>query len=304
MAFTPSVPKRSNGAPSSKNSNKQETVQTGRDVMARMDPATRMKLTTGKPIHIVDYKGEKFMDFPMALFKAATIKPELVVDDMIVLEDNLDIEQAYRFLSLLMKIPSMSSVAIIGQTENTEADLFLHSAAEYLGMAAFTQSIFDLYFKRVNNSIPTVPNIEAILRIRTPPGDKIFKQMSYNIGVKYYENKIANREAFEAYLVTQPRLHVAVMEVAQRKHNAGLAQSVHAKSQTAYAERERRREEKACRAQEEQQNQEYRKAKAEERQQKEAAVQKSMLAKKSTGQKMSAEEARAHEKVFGKFVAH
>jgi hypothetical protein len=272
--------------------------------MTQMDRATRMKLTTGKLIEIVDAKGEKVMDFPLALFKAATIKQELVVDDIVILDDDLDVEHAYRFLSLIMKIPRMPFVAVIGQTENTEAGLFLHSAAEYLGMASFTQAIFDLYFKRVNTTIPTFENIEAIGRVRTPPGNKLFKQMVYNIGVKYYEGNIPNREGFEKYPATQPRLHDAVTEVAQRKHKAITRQAKQKSSKNAFVERERRREEKERRAQEECYNQEYRKAKAEERQKNEAAVRASMLQKKSTGKKMIPEEACAHEKLFGKFIAN
>ena len=73
-------------------------------------------------------------------------------------------------------------------------------------MGSFTQSIYDLYFKRVNNKVASVANIKAIDAVRTPPGNKIFKQMAYKIAVEYFENRIINRADFDRYLETNPRL--------------------------------------------------------------------------------------------------
>jgi hypothetical protein len=268
-----------------------------------------MKLIQGKLITIVDSLGTKLMDFPLALFNAASTHEDLVVNDEIVIPANINVEQAKRFLFLMMKVTSAPDFCLLGATENTYIDLHFHSAAEYLGMGSFTQKIFDLYFKRVNQQVPAVANIEAIDAVRTPPGDKIFKQMSYQIAVKYFEDKIPNRASFEMYLLANERLHAAVAETVARKEVASQRQHQHEMSTIAFKEREHKREEKARLAEERLQHADGVRAQKklarenlEERKNKEIAVRQSMLEKKRTCQKMSIEEARAHEKLFGKAV--
>jgi hypothetical protein len=301
----------STGFSSSANASTPVDISNGQQVMRVMSHQDRMKLTQGKLIAVVDSEGTKLMDFPLALFNVASINKKLVVDDKITIPANLDIEQAKRFLFLMMKVASAPAISSLGATENTYIDLHFHSAAEYLGMSSFTQKIFDLYFKRVNQQVPVVANIEAIGVVRTPPGDKIFKQMAYNIGIKYFENEILNRPAFEAYLLTNPRLRAAVEDTVARQEVAAKRQLQHEMSTKAFLERERKREVKARLAEERVQQadgaqvrKKIDRANVEERTQREIAVRKSMLEKKRMGQKMSFEEARAHEKVFGKAVAN
>jgi hypothetical protein len=301
----------SKGCSSEPNATPPVDVPSGQQLLRTMNHRDRMKLTQGKLIAVVDSEGTKLMDFPLALFNVASINKELVVDDKITIPANLDIEQAKRFLFLMMKVASAPAISSLGATENTYIDLHFHSAAEYLGMSSFTQKIFDLYFKRVNQQVPVVANIEAIGAVRTPPGDKIFKQMAYIIGIKYFENEILNRPAFEAYLLTNPRLRAAVEDTAARKEVAAKRQLQHEMSTKAFLERERKRELKVRLAEERVQQangaqvqKKVDRANVEERTQREIAVRKSMLEKKRTGQKLSFEETRAHEKVFGKAVAN
>lgn len=121
------------------------------------------------------------MAFPLILFNAASTKKELVSDDKIALGSDLSIVQAKRLLALLLKIPNAGFVCDFLAVEDTCTDLEFHSVAEVLGVGSFTQRIFDLYFIRVNSKVQTVANIEAIAAVRTPPGDKIYKQMAYHM---------------------------------------------------------------------------------------------------------------------------
>ena len=278
--------------------------------MRAMNRRDRTLLTQGKLVKIIDHHGNDIMDFPLALFKAASTRKDLVIDDKIAIPDDVDTEQVKRLMFLMLKVPSASYVGDLAPTENTLVDLQFHSAAEALGMGSFTQEIFDLYFKRVNNRVPTVANIEAIGSVHTPPGNKIFKQMSYKIGVQFFEDKIANRADFERYLVTNPRLRDAVYEVVARKQAAVQRQIQLEASRVAFLERERKREEKArlvagrdVRYKAQQAEKGADKAKREEQKKKDSDVVKSMLEKKRLGQKLNGEEARAHEKLFGKAVA-
>jgi len=294
-------------------------VMDGKKNLTKMDHRTRMQLMNGKLIDILDWEGCKVMEFPLALFNAASVKPELVINDQVTLPSDLDVKIACYFLSQMMKVPPMSFVCYLGWTEITYDDLMFHSTAEVLGMGSFTQNIFSLYFKRVNTTIPSVANIEAIDRVRTPPGDKIYKQMAYNIGVKYFNGKIENRAAFEAYLQTNPRLAAAVSETVDRKSRAAAKNDMKEQGRAKFEERELKRQEKAFRTTEqqarngseqqvrdevEQKQREFLLAKAEERRHMERAVRESMLEKKRLGKKMTPQEAIAYEKLFGRHIAH
>lgn len=296
----------------------QPDVMDGKKVLTKMDRRTRMELTSGKLIDILNWEGKKIMDFPLALFNVASIKPELVIGDQVTLPSDLDVKIACYFLSQMMKVPPMSFVCYLGWSEITYDDIMFHSTAEALGMGSFTQNIFSLYFKRVNTTVPSIANIEAIGRVRTPPGDKMYKQMAYNIGVKHFDGKIENRAAFEAYLQTNPRLAAAVSETVDRESKAAAKYETREKGKAKFEERELKRQEKEFRATEqqarndakqqarnqaEQQERENLLAKAEERRHMERAVRESMLEKKRSGKKMTPLEAIAHEKLFGRHMA-
>jgi hypothetical protein len=284
----------------------------GQDYLRSLSPGERSRLTMGKMIKIVDHEGNLVTEFPLALFNAASTKKELLVDGTITLPgppDELDITQAKRFLFCMLKV-AQAAHGVLAPIENTFADLYFHSAAEALGMGSFTQHIFDLYFKRVNNVLPSIQNIKAIDSVHSPAGDKIYRQMAYLVASRYFENQIPNREAFERYLDTDQRLKESVAEIVMRKENKVKVKVQNEASRLAFLERERKREEKVkYEAEREKRNYEYemekelKENKFDERKKKEADVRKSMLEKKRAGHKMTPEEARAHEKLFGKAVA-
>jgi hypothetical protein len=293
------------------------TSNGGKEYIRKIPRAERALLITGILINIVDHQGKHIIAFPLALFNAASTKKERVVEGTILLPDKLDIAQTKRFLSMMMMVPQHGCVCRFDKTDNTFIDLHFHSAAEYLGMDTFTQAIFDIYFKRVNSQIPAVANIEAIALVHTPPADKIFKQMSYKIGVDYFEDKIVNRVTFEAYLQKNERLRLAVEEFVARKQRAAQREINHDINKAAFLERQRKRDGLArATAGREERSQQWHEAnygsldarkavadaKVKERQEHEIAVRKSMLQKKRTKQAMTLEEVRAHETLFGKAV--
>ncbi|KAF2024970.1 hypothetical protein EK21DRAFT_117297 [Setomelanomma holmii] len=204
---------------------------------------------------------------------------------------NYDLEQVNRLIYLMTKVTSASYVGDLLPTEDTHVDLHFHSAAEYLGMGSFTQNIFDLYFKRVINTVPTVTDVEAIGSVRTPPGDKIYKQMAYNTGIKYYENKIANRADFERYLRgSYKQMSQAALQEREAKRAAKAKPDAHIEHEL---------EQRAWKFQSQKQEKQD---KLEQRKKKGAEVKASMLEKRRLGQKLNAEEARAYEKLYGRRV--
>lgn len=293
------------------NIDSQSDFEGGKNYMRSMNCVNRSKLTEGKLIHIVNHEGEKIMDFPLTLFNAASTKKELVVDDKVMVTSDLDTEQAARLFGLLLQVPKAGAVRDFPSINDTRADLHFHSVAEALGLGSFTQSIFDKYFKLVNTRLASNEQIEAIGKVRTVPGDKIYKQMAWNLAVHYYENNMTHRARFEEYLSINERLRAAVEETVTRKTIAAARLIQHETNHAAFLERQRYREEKAREEAERDKawqaalraQQAAEKAKYQERKEKEKAVRQSMLEKKRAGQKLNAEEARAHEKLFGKAVA-
>lgn len=125
--------------------------------MRAMTRRDRTLLTQGKLIEVVDdHHGNTIVESPLALFNAASCHNNLNDDGKFTVPEELDIAQVERLLSLMLKVAATSSVGDLTPTENTYIDLQSHSAAEALGMGSFTQSIFDLYFKRVNNHVAKV----------------------------------------------------------------------------------------------------------------------------------------------------
>ncbi|KAH7082393.1 hypothetical protein FB567DRAFT_562180 [Paraphoma chrysanthemicola] len=270
----------------------------------------RILLTQGPLIDIIDHNGNNVTSIPYALFQAASNRLDLIFNDIITIPDIYNLDQVKRLVFLMLKVPTASYVGDLAPTENTFVDIHFHSAAEYLGMGDFTQTIFDLYFKRVNNTVPSVANIESIGAVRTPPGDKIYKQMAYNIGVRYFEDKIANRADFEAYLCRNPRLDQAVAEVVTRKQAIREREEFKFLSHQGFLEREAKRADWAEREKAWEQRT-YAEAKEknavrtsrEEKAKKDAEVRASMLEKRQRGIKLNPEEARAYEKQFGRHIA-
>jgi hypothetical protein len=277
--------------------------------MRAMSRRDRNLLNQGPLVDIIDHSGSKITKIPLALFKAASTDQELVTNGKITVPDNYDLDQVKRLVFLMLKVASAEKVDDFEPTENVCVDLHFHSAAEYLGMGSFTQNIFDLYFKRVNKVVPAVDNIEAIGSVRTPPGHKIHKQMAYNIGVRYYEDKIANRAQFERYLDTNPRLHEAVTEVVVLKQTIAQREEQKRASHQAFLERERKRAAKAESKAEWEQRMWMKQAeknvlhtKREAQKKKETEVKQRMIEKRRLGQKLNPEEARAYEKQYGRYT--
>jgi hypothetical protein len=278
----------------------------GLNYLRTFTPANRANLANGKLIMVVNHENNLSTQFPLNLFNAASTKKDLVVDNAIVLPEHVDMQQVIRLLSLMKDIPIASRVGQFPAVENTVIDLHFHSAAEALGMASFTQNIFNLYFKRVKTCVAVSKTIEAICSVRTPAGDKIFNAMTQTIATAYFEGKINDEDGFERYLFTNGRLLTAVTEVSNFKEEVIRRKALAKEKHAAFLERQRKRDAKAA-ALEKREKEMKEKARAEraasqQRTEKEVAVRKSMLDKKRSGQKLTAEESRAHEKLFGKAV--
>ena len=106
---------------------------------------------------------------------------------------------------------------------STYRDIQLCSAADFLGMTAYTQHIFNWYWARLSSGyIPDYADIDAISAARTPLRDDIFRKIVNAIAKLDREGKIPDPEDYEAYLKANERFGVAVDEAKKKmqKHEA------------------------------------------------------------------------------------
>jgi hypothetical protein len=181
----------------------------------------RLALCNGPKIEIADSKGV-ITTMPAPLFATASAQHDLVKEGKVIVPDEIGSQGVYQFVQRMkLFAQSATNPGPIVATGDTARDLQMCSAAEALGMKAYTQGVFNLYFARVNSIIPTMANIAAIGSVRTPCGDKIYKQMAYHIADKMWNGTFETMEAFTRdYLPTNPRLEAAINEVIAMKSAA------------------------------------------------------------------------------------
>ena len=209
----------------------------------------RLALCGGPKIEIANSKGV-ITTIPGLLFDTASAQHDLVQDGKVMVPDEIGTQGVMQFKQRMMLFTqSVTHPGPIVATGDTVCDLQMCSAAEALGMKAYTQGVFNLYFARVNSIIPTMANIAAIGSVRTPCGDKIFKQMAYHIADKMWNGTFETAEAFQRqYLPTNPRLEAAIYDFIATKQAAVQRQEKYEMRQEQRAEWARVAAEKQQRA--------------------------------------------------------
>ena len=290
-------------------------MEGGLAYMHAMRRGNRNLLTTGRLVKIVDSRGALVTEIPLNLFNAASEKPELVIDGQIVLPDAIERVQVQSLVSQMLAVTREANVRefYFGDgPEEMKQNLEFHSAAEELGMHSFTQGIFNHYFKKVNNEIFMPARIQIIQNIDTPSCYKLYKQMAYKIATEYFAGTMDDREAFEGYLTSNPRLNKAVMDVVKRKRACEDRQKYQDDKHQKFLRREAARTERA------QGHSEYQRlgdapqvnevpaaADRQERERRDTAILESMMEKKRKfGRRavFTPAEIQKHEEVFGKYV--
>ncbi|KAL1797957.1 hypothetical protein ACET3X_004563 [Alternaria dauci] len=193
----------------------------------------RQTLVSGEKVQFVDHlgkvitSGKQVLEMPSALFKAVSEKHDLVVDGKIVVPENINVDAAKRVVKLVLELPSSRKVyqfqkyvvndaqgQPIKNAEDPFQDLHLCCAADAFGMGSFTQGIFNSFYSRLRDTIPSKAIIDMITAASNPTGDKLFKQMAYTIAKKLHEKTFTTGDMFEQhYLPTNPSLSEAVYDI-------------------------------------------------------------------------------------------
>ncbi|KAI4651770.1 hypothetical protein J4E93_001966 [Alternaria ventricosa] len=215
-------------APGSKKAMKESENKMG-DVakIYELSHADRKILATGPKVQFVDSENAPVAEMPVALFRAISIKKEMVAgpDPVIKLPVGLEVQMVQDLITHFNEITTWKKFAKEihpYKAPGAYEDLQLCSAADYLGMMAYTQRIFNRYWALIRaERLPEYSDIDAFSIIQTPIGENLFRKVVNKLAQAELEGKIPDPEDYAAYLVHNERFGLAVTEAKEKmqKHH-------------------------------------------------------------------------------------
>jgi hypothetical protein len=109
-----------------------------------------------------------------------------------------------------------TTIAPMSPTGDLFKDLHIASAAESLGLTLYTQSMFNTHFARFKAGVPSPADLDAISKIDTPLGNKLFASVTLDLATLYWHNNLPNDSAFEAYCEQNTRVGDAVAKLCRQ----------------------------------------------------------------------------------------
>ncbi|KAI4937375.1 uncharacterized protein J4E92_002105 [Alternaria infectoria] len=210
-------------APGSKKAMKESENNMG-DVakIYELSHADRKVLATGPKVQIVDSEGKPVAEMPIALFRAVSIKKEMVAgpNPVIKLPAGLEVQMVQDLITHFNEITTFKKFAKelhAYKAPGAYQDLQLCSAADYLGMMAYTQRIFNRYWALIRaERLPEYTDIDAFSSIQTPIGENLFRKVVTKLAQAELDGKIPDPEDYAAYLVHNERFGLAVTEAKEK----------------------------------------------------------------------------------------
>jgi hypothetical protein len=178
----------------------------------------RAALATGPVIELVSHDGQEVVtQMSLRLFDALSEKKDLVketkgVHRIWLLTDTLPVAVK----TLIARVNKLTNpdvnVLPMESTGNLHKDIHIASAADQLGLSAYTQRMLNAHWQRLKTTIPTKADVDVICNIDTALGNKIFNIVSHDLAKLSWDGKIPNPTAFQEYLKTNHRFYTAVNE--------------------------------------------------------------------------------------------
>ncbi|KAI4619297.1 uncharacterized protein J4E87_007547 [Alternaria ethzedia] len=184
--------------------------------------ADRRVLATGPKVQIVDSKNAPVAEMPIALFRAVSDKKEMVAgpDPVIKLPAELEVRMVKDLILHFNEITTFKKFAKEIRPYGAPGayeDLQLCSAADYLGMMAYTQRIFNRYWALIRaERLPEYSDIDAFSTVQTPMGENLFRKVVTKLAQAELDGKIPDPEDYAAYLVHNERFGLAVTEAKEK----------------------------------------------------------------------------------------
>ncbi|KAH6876154.1 hypothetical protein BKA58DRAFT_419513 [Alternaria rosae] len=189
--------------------------------------ADRKVLARGPKVQIVDSENAPVAEMPIALFRAISIKKEMVAgsDPLVIkLPAELEVRMVQDLILHFNEITTWKKYAKElrpYEAPGTYEDIQLCSAAEYLGMMLYTQQIFNRYWALIRSErLPEYSDIDAFSAVQTPLGENIFRKVVNKLTQLDVEGKIPDPKDYALYLEHNERFGRAVTKakVKMQKH--------------------------------------------------------------------------------------
>jgi hypothetical protein len=148
---------------------------------------------------------------PLALFTALSSSPDIVHLTSSTPRITLPLSiLPVSVKDLISRITPFSDPATtivpMSSTGDLFKDLHIASAAEFLGLTLYTQPMFNTHFARFKAGIPSPAELDAISKIDTSLGNKLFASVTRDLATLHWHGTLSNESAFEAYCKVNTRV--------------------------------------------------------------------------------------------------
>ncbi|KAF2249239.1 hypothetical protein BU26DRAFT_594988 [Trematosphaeria pertusa] len=285
--------------PSKRNKNTNAQDQQLPDIRT-MSGGDREWLTKGKPVRI--FKGDSAPIADVAhrlLFATSTKAQELVnSNDEVHLPADVDKQSVLALIAELDRIIASKNrpTGRLASKKNAYKDLSICGTATLLGLDLYTSHLFNFYWARWREALPTYDEIDAVLKLPASQdhNSSLFNRIAKDLAIYLRGGDIEGMGEIDGFLAERPRLAKAIAEI-----NLGHAEYL--KRKQGREERKRKAEEARLRqeamekkkAEKEKDRRAKEKVRYEEERTNKAAIEKSIQEKmKVAGKKFTPEEVR------------
>lgn len=178
----------------------------------------RAQMNGGALLELVTRDGQEVIaEMPLKLFNALSEQPKLLqtndgVHRITLPPDVLPVAVKELVASITTLTDPAVNVYPMDSTGNLFKDIHIASAADQLGLRAYTQRMLNSHWQRFKTSIPAQSDVDIISKIDTPLGNKLFAMFARDFARLAFDSELPNPSAFQAYLATNPRFSAAITE--------------------------------------------------------------------------------------------
>lgn len=146
----------------------------------------RGSLARGPKVEIRSHDGQVLAPLPLALFNTLS-----TLENLVSVEKGISFITCYEYLlpvaikDLVARVTPLANAKIdvmaMDSTNNMFKDIQIASAAEFLGLTAYTQHMFNAHWATVKTCLPSKKLISVLFKIRTPLGDKLLDILAHRM---------------------------------------------------------------------------------------------------------------------------
>ncbi|EAT77915.1 hypothetical protein HBI56_191840 [Parastagonospora nodorum] len=174
----------------------------------------RGSFARGPKVEIRAHDGQVLASLPLALFSALSTVENLVLKDKSVFYVTCpEYLLVVAVKDLIARITPLANpnldVMAMDTTNNLFKDIHIASAAEFLGLTAYTQRMFNAHWHLIKTCLPSQDLINLLTTIHTPLGDKLLDIIALRMAKHSWAGDYNDSE-FEEYLAENSRFDAMV----------------------------------------------------------------------------------------------